>query len=183
MKENNFWIFGYGSIIWDNNDIKPIKSVDSKLVGAHRRFNKKSTLNRGTKEFPGLALGLEYNGECHGRAFLINEESFKVLKRREGGYNEILTPNDNIKIFDSKGNIIENCIVFFPNTKGENYLTPDITLNEKANIIIAGKKGTKSNAKEYLKQIKCFLNEYNIEDEEVESLYNLVFNNIMLNRS
>lgn len=175
MKENNYWIFGYGSIIWDNNDIKPIKSIDSKLIGAHRSFNKKSTLNRGTKEFPGLALGLEYGGECYGKAFLINEESYEDLKKREGGYNEIKAPNDDIEILDSEGDIIKDCIVFFPNTTGKNYLSPDTTLQEKADIIIKGKEGTKSNAKDYLKQIKGFLNEYNIEDKEVESLYDLVF--------
>ncbi|MEN8185512.1 MAG: gamma-glutamylcyclotransferase [Bacteroidota bacterium] len=179
MMENNYWIFGYGSIIWDNNDIKPVKSIDSKLVGAHRSFNKKSTLNRGTKKFPGLALGLEYGGECHGKAFLINQESFEVLKKREGGYKEIKTPNRDIEILDSQGNIIEDCIVFFPNSTGKNYLPPNTSLKEKANIIIVGKEGTKSNAKDYLKQIKNFLNEYGIEDNEVEGLYKLVFKNIL----
>ncbi len=179
MTENNYWVFGYGSIIWDNGDIKPITSIDSKLIGAHRSFNKKSTLNRGTKEFPGLALGLEYGGECKGKAFQISEDSFKVLKKREGGYNEIKTPNKKIKILNTKGNIIKGCIVFFPNTSGKNYLPKDTTLQEKADIIIKGKRGSKSTAKDYLKQIKQFLNEYGIEDEEVEALYDLVFNNIM----
>jgi len=173
------WIFGYGSIIWENEDISPIESIDAVLIGAHRSFNKKSTVNRGTKEFPGLALGLEYGGDCQGKAFLINEKSFKVLQKREGGYYEINTPNEKIKIIDSNGKIIMDCIVFFPNTYGKNYLSKDITLEEKANIIKKGKTGTKSDAKEYLKEIKQFLNVYDIEDKEVESLYKLVFNNIM----
>jgi len=179
MKKNDYWVFGYGSIIWQNKDIKPIEIVDAELIGAHRSFNKKSTVNRGTKKFPGLALGLEYGGKCFGKAFLINEESFAVLKRREGGYNEIKTPNAKIKILDTNGNTIEDCIVFFPNTSGKNYLKPETTLDEKALIIKAGSKGTKSNAKEYLKEIKEFLNKYGIEDEEIEALYELVFNNIM----
>ncbi|WP_430908044.1 gamma-glutamylcyclotransferase [Maribacter sp. 2-571] len=179
MSKISFWVFGYGSIIWQNEDIKPIDIVDAELVGAHRSFNKKSTVNRGTKKFPGLALGLEYGGKCFGKAFQVNEESFKILKRREGGYNQIKTPNDKIKISDIKGNIIEDCIVFFPNTSGKNYLNPNTTLQEKADIIRAGGQGTKSNAKEYLKEIKGFLNEYGIEDEEIEILYTLVFNNIM----
>ena len=179
MKVNNYWIFGYGSIIWDNKDINPIKSIDAELIGAHRSFNKKSTVNRGTKEFPGLALGLEYGGKCYGKAFLISKESFEVVQKREGGYNEIKTPNDEIKILDFEENIIDGCIVFFPNTSGKNYLPPSTTLVEKANIIKTGKEGTKSNAKEYLKEIKNFHNEYKIEDDEVEELYKLVFNNIM----
>jgi cation transport protein ChaC len=59
-------IFGYGSIIWDNKDVSPQEVFDAKLIGAHRSFNKKSTVSRGTKESPGLVLGLEYEGECHG---------------------------------------------------------------------------------------------------------------------
>ena len=179
MKGNNYWIFGYGSIIWDNEDINPIESIDAELIGAHRSFNKKSTVNRGTKEFPGLALGLEYGGKCYGKAFLISKESFEIVKKREGGYNEIITPNNDIKILDNNGSIIEDCIVFFPNTTGKNYLKPDTTIQEKVNIIIKGKKGTKSDAKDYLKQIKGFLNEYDIEDDEIETLYKLVFYNIM----
>lgn len=179
MIKKNYLIFGYGSIIWENKDIEPIEIIDAELIGAHRSFNKKSILNRGTKEFPGLALGLEYGGKCYGKVFLINEESFEVLKKREGGYNEIKTPNNDIKILDSDGDIIEDCIVFFPNTTGENYLIIGTTLREKANIIIAGKEGTKSNGRDYLKQIKKFLNNYDIEDEEVENLYDLVFNRII----
>lgn len=136
-------------------------------------------MNRGTKEFPGLALGLEYGGECVGKAFQISIDSFKVLKKREGGYNEIKTPNNDIKILDFEENIIEDCIVFFPNTYSKNYLPPSTTLIEKANIIRTGKDGTKSNAKQYLNEIKNFLNEYKIQDDEVEELYKLVFNNIM----
>lgn len=175
MKESNYWVFGYGSIIWDNEDIKPIKIIDAELIGAHRSFNKKSTVNRGTMEFPGLALGLEYGGKCFGKAFLINEESFDVLKKREGGYNQIKTPNDKIKISDISENIIEGCIVFFPNTSGKNYLDPSTTLKEKAKIIGVGEKGLKSDAKEYLKEIKEFLNKYGIQDEEIELLHELVF--------
>lgn len=179
MNVNNYWIFGYGSIIWDNEDICPIKSIDAELIGAHRSFNKKSTVNRGTKEFPGLALGLEYGGKCFGKAFLISKESFEVVQNREGGYNKITTPNDDIKILDFEKNIIDGCIVFFPNTTGKNYLKPNTTLQEKAKIIIAGKNGTKSDAKDYLKQIKDFLNKYDIEDDEVENLYKLVFKNTL----
>lgn len=179
MIKKYYYIFGYGSIIWENKDLEPIDIIDAKLIGAHRSFNKKSTVNRGTKEFPGLVLGLEYGGECQGKVFLISDKSFKILQTREGGYDEMYTPKNNIKIIDSNGELIADCIVFFPNISGKNYLNIDTSIEEKADIIKKGKKGTKSDAKEYLKEIKHFLNENNIQDDEVESLYKLVFDTIV----
>lgn len=177
FEKNNFLVFGYGSIIWDNNDVEPMKVIDAKLIGAHRSFNKKSIKSRGTKDNPGLVLGLEYGGECQGKVIEINKENYSKILRREGGYIPINSSiSEKIKVtYLDKPEEIKNCIVFFPNSNSPNFVNSDITLKQKAEIIINGKKGTRSDSKEYLTEIRNYLLKEGIIDIEIENLYSLVF--------
>lgn len=175
MMNTDIWIFGYGSLIWDHADLGPIGIVDAKLIGAHRSFNKKSTINRGTKSNPGLALGLEYGGTCIGKALLISQEAFKLVQSREVGYGEIHTPANGLSVETMDSKTLRRCVVFMPNKNGKNYINPDTTIQQKADIIKASKGGTRGTGKEYLSEIRRFLNEENIRDNEVEALHELVF--------
>src|SRR5690606_728434 len=164
-----------GSLIWNNEKLKPVEIIDAKLIGAHRSFNKKSTQSRGTKNKPGLALGLEYGSECQGKAIKIPENYLPDLIEREKGYLMIQTPNDSLKVIDSKNQIID-CIVFFPDSKSPNFLNNKVTVEEKAKIIIQSEQGVNGNSREYLKETYKFLKSLDIEDENVTKLYSLVFN-------
>lgn len=181
MIKKNYYIFGYGSIIWDNKDVEPIDIIDAKLIGAHRSFNKKSNVSRGTKSNPGLVLGLEYGGECQGKVIVIKEEHYSKILKREGGYEPINSSiSEKIKVISiNKDEEIENCIVFFPNPNGPNFVKPDVDLIQKAEIILKGEKGKRSDSKEYLSEIRDYLKEEGINDNEIEKLYKLVFENIM----
>ncbi|RPH65268.1 MAG: gamma-glutamylcyclotransferase, partial [Hyphomicrobiales bacterium] len=68
-----FWVFGYGSLMW-----KPgfafLDSEPALLRGLHRRLCVLSHVHRGTPERPGLVLGLDRGGSCHGMAFRIGPE-------------------------------------------------------------------------------------------------------------
>ncbi|MBW8244226.1 gamma-glutamylcyclotransferase [Muricauda oceani] len=177
MKKNStILIFGYGSIIWDNEDLEPSEIIDAKLNGAHRSFNKKSIVSRGTKENPGLVLGLEYGGDCIGKLIRIPEENYSKVLEREGGYIPKNTGESNeLEVVNLLNQKIENCIVFFPNPKGRNYLEPNVDLEEKAKIILKGEKGKRSDSKEYLREIRKYLIHNEIVDEHVEKLYKMVF--------
>jgi cation transport regulator ChaC/energy-coupling factor transporter ATP-binding protein EcfA2 len=174
IMKNKIWVFAYGSLIWNNEEFEPLEIISAKLVGAHRSFNKKSIKSRGTRDKPGLALGLEYGGECKGKAILIYESYLTELKRREGGYLPIETPNDSLEVQDDDGKTMD-CLVFLPDSKGENYLNKDVTIKEKAEIIKIGEQGDNGNAKDYLKEIYDFLKEYKIKDKDISDLYELVF--------
>lgn len=80
------WVFGYGSLIWN-----PLFEFDMKrlvtLHGWRRRFCLRTELSRGTREFPGLVLGLEPGGSCQGIAFRLAGprllDEMRLLWRRE----------------------------------------------------------------------------------------------------
>jgi len=64
------WVFGYGSLMW-----KPgfdfVEKAEARLFGYHRRLCIYSFRHRGTPERPGLVLGLDRGGSCHGMAFRV----------------------------------------------------------------------------------------------------------------
>ena len=64
------WIFGYGSLLWN-----PLLEHDERrpatLRGFHRRFCLWSRMGRGTPDNPGLVLGLDLGGSCHGLAYRL----------------------------------------------------------------------------------------------------------------
>lgn len=66
----DFWIFGYGSLMW-LPDFDFVEKRDAQLFGLHRKFCIYSHRYRGTPEDPGLVLGLAPGGSCHGVAFRI----------------------------------------------------------------------------------------------------------------
>jgi cation transport protein ChaC len=80
------WIFGYGSLVWN-----PLFHFEEKRVvtthGYHRSFCLWSRINRGTPDSPGLVLGLDRGGRCRGVAYRIAadhvENELRLVWRRE----------------------------------------------------------------------------------------------------
>ncbi|HEY4164382.1 MAG TPA: gamma-glutamylcyclotransferase, partial [Dongiaceae bacterium] len=63
-------VFAYGSLMW-NPDFPFLDVEPATLYGYHRAFCIESTHYRGTKERPGLVLGLDRGGMCIGRMFRV----------------------------------------------------------------------------------------------------------------
>ncbi|MEK7436030.1 MAG: gamma-glutamylcyclotransferase [Pseudomonadota bacterium] len=82
----DYWIFGYGSLVWN-----PLFHFEEKRVvtthGYHRSFCLWSRINRGTLDRPGLVLGLDRGGGCRGVAYRIApdkaESELRLVWRRE----------------------------------------------------------------------------------------------------
>jgi len=66
----DFWVFGYGSLMW-HPGFPHLEVRQSLLHGYHRRFCVFSHRYRGTPEQPGLVLGLDRGGCCHGMVFRV----------------------------------------------------------------------------------------------------------------
>ena len=85
-EEGGLWVFGYGSLMWRPGF--PFQAqVPGVLSGAHRALCVYSVLHRGTHEQPGLVLGLDRGGTCHGVAFRVTagaeEDTIAYLRERE----------------------------------------------------------------------------------------------------
>lgn len=94
--EGDFWLFAYGSLMW-NPEFNCLRAETARLHGYHRRLCLWSIEHRGTPENPGLVMGLDRGGSCHGQAFLIAEaEAARIidqLNQREmitGAYRSAL---------------------------------------------------------------------------------------------
>lgn len=91
-----FWVFGYGSLMW-NPGFAYEERVAALLHGSHRAFCVYSTRYRGTQDAPGVVLGLDRGGSCHGFAFRVHPahvgEVRAYLQHREmlnGVYREVM---------------------------------------------------------------------------------------------
>ncbi|MGI4812929.1 MAG: gamma-glutamylcyclotransferase [Janthinobacterium lividum] len=95
---DDFWVFGYGSLIW-NPGLPLAESCRASVRGYHRGLYLWSRVNRGTVERPGLVLGLDRGGSCHGMALRVAADdrraSLDALWRREmamGSYRPAWLP-------------------------------------------------------------------------------------------
>ncbi|MBZ9558805.1 MULTISPECIES: gamma-glutamylcyclotransferase [unclassified Modicisalibacter] len=89
----DFWLFGYGSLIW-KADFAYLERCPAHIVGWTRRFWQASHDHRGTPQAPGrVATLVESPGEhCHGMAYRITPETLAPLDHREkNGYRRVVT--------------------------------------------------------------------------------------------
>jgi glutathione-specific gamma-glutamylcyclotransferase len=85
-KGAGWWVFAYGSLLW--NPLFPVAEMrPATLRGLHRRFCLWSLASRGTRDCPGLVLGLERGGTCRGVVLrlppMLAIDELHLLWRRE----------------------------------------------------------------------------------------------------
>jgi len=74
--DEEFWVFGYGSLMW-RPGFRPAETEPARIFGYHRALCIKSEQYRGTKRKPGLVLGLDRGGSCHGMALRVPKSRLK----------------------------------------------------------------------------------------------------------
>lgn len=103
------WVFGYGSLMW-RPGFSFEKQVPAKLHGHHRALCVYSILHRGTSEKPGLVLGLDHGGDCHGVAFRIpagaENDTVAYLREREQVTDVYVEAYRSIELTDGSGRVV-----------------------------------------------------------------------------
>jgi glutathione-specific gamma-glutamylcyclotransferase len=86
MDMGDFWVFGYGSLMW-RPGFAHVETSRALLHGYRRALCIQSNVHRGTPEKPGLVLGLDRGGSCLGLAFRVPgelaDEALAYLRARE----------------------------------------------------------------------------------------------------
>lgn len=72
---DEFWVFGYGSLMW-NPGFEFMERAEALVYGYRRSLCVRSFVHRGTRDNPGLVLGLDRGGACRGMAFRISPEKW-----------------------------------------------------------------------------------------------------------
>ena len=168
---SDFWVFGYGSLIY-NPIIDHSQRAIASIYGYHRRFCLWTKIGRGTPEFPGLVLSLDYGGSCVGVAYRLEPDSaiaeLDLLWRRE-----MLTLAYNVRwlhLRTPEG--IKRGLGFVANPKSPAYAPPmpfDDTVNTVAEAF-----GFNGRCCDYLFDTLAGIKEYGIHDAAMEELANAV---------
>ncbi|WP_421693050.1 gamma-glutamylcyclotransferase [Aestuariivirga sp.] len=101
---DQFWIFGYGSLMW-RPGFTHAGIEAAQVHGYHRSLCVYSFVHRGTPEEPGLVLGLDRGGSCHGMAFSVLPEhwaeTLDYLRGREQVTSVYIEKTKNIRLLES----------------------------------------------------------------------------------
>lgn len=118
---SSLWVFGYGSLMW-NPGFDYEERVTARMSGVHRAPCIYSWVHRGTKERPGIVLGLARGGSCMGVAFRVaksNEERVvDYLRERELVTNVYLETSRRLKTSDGR---VENALTYVADPHHDQY--------------------------------------------------------------
>ena len=86
LPAGDLWVFAYGSLLW-RPGFEYRSRLRAKLYGYHRSLCVWSHTHRGTREKPGMVLGLDRGGCCCGRVYQVDafrkEQVAEYLYARE----------------------------------------------------------------------------------------------------
>lgn len=103
---SDLWVFGYGSLIW-RPGFEHKAAYPARLYGFHRSLCVYSHVHRGTPERPGLVMGLDRGGSCHGMVFHVDsahhDDVLRYLREREQATNVYLERTQPVHILERSG--------------------------------------------------------------------------------
>jgi cation transport protein ChaC len=166
----DLWVFGYGSLMWDPG-FEHLERRPALLHGFHRRFCVYSSRYRGTPDRPGLVLGLDRGGSCHGVAYRIQARrvaaSLDYLCERE-----MLTGVYRLALCRVRaGGELLRAGCFLVDRQHAQYCS--LSLEETADLISHG-RGQRGSNHAYLANTVRHLDELGIHDRQLHHLLALV---------
>ncbi|MDO5646570.1 gamma-glutamylcyclotransferase [Paracoccus sp. (in: a-proteobacteria)] len=164
------WVFGYGSLIWDPG-FAPAETARAHLTGFARSFCLRSVEHRGTRDCPGLVLGLDESpgATCSGLAMRIAESDYDevlaYLRARElvtDAYAEAVLP---LTLEDGRN---VNGLAYVMRRDHWQY-AGGLPLHEQAQIIARAQGGRGPNA-DYLLNTAQHLTDIGLPDPVMDDL-------------
>lgn len=180
--EQGFWIFGYGSLLWDPG-FEPVETQHATLVGYRRSFCMWSHHHRGTLSRPGLVLALDKSkpDSCRGLALKVSEKDSEIvlaeLRRRELISYAYYETEVELEITEL-GKI--SALTYVVNRDHHQYC--QISLEEQAHII-AKASGGRGHNKDYLTKTVYKLHDLGIGDSDLDWLHRRVQNIISVHNA
>jgi cation transport protein ChaC len=166
-KGAGWWVFGYGSLLW--NPLFPFSECRPGILrGLHRRFCLWSHASRGTRDTPGLVLGLDRGGACTGVVYRLPApvaiDELHLLWRREmvvGSYRPKW-----VRVQSA-----ERSLVALASTVRHDHpqYTGKLALDEQARVI-ARAAGAFGSSLDYLERTRVALVSHGIVDPYLETL-------------
>ncbi|SEK27242.1 gamma-glutamylcyclotransferase [Pacificibacter marinus] len=168
--ENGFWVFGYGSLLW-NPEFEFIDHAPAVLNDYARSFCMWSIHHRGSPELPGLVLALDAHkgAQCQGVAFRVGADtavkSLADLRERELVSSAYVEHHVPLRLNDGR-DITALAYVIDPSHA---QYTGNLTLNRQAEIIASATGGRGPNC-EYLFNTASHLATLGMEDDDLTIL-------------
>jgi len=166
--ESDFWVFGYGSLIWRPG----FEFLDRRVAvarGWRRRLCIYSHHYRGTPDRPGLVLGLDEGGECAGVAFRVDarlrEATVRYLRERELVTN-VYIESEIHAIFEGGESV--NALAYVADRRHSQYAAP-MDRDSLLALVRQGVGCSGDNA-EYVLNTRDHLQDLGIADPELEWL-------------
>ena len=168
--ENGFWVFGYGSLLW-NPEFDFVEHTPAVLMGYARSFCMWSIHHRGSVETPGLVLALDAQegASCRGVAFRVEAhvavQCLADLRERELVSSAYVEHHVELRLQDGR-DITALAYVIDPNHV---QYTGALSLDRQADIIAAATGGRGPNSA-YLFNTAAHLAEIGMEDHDLTAL-------------
>ncbi|MBV9555192.1 MAG: gamma-glutamylcyclotransferase [Alphaproteobacteria bacterium] len=165
------WIFAYGSLMW-HPEMRFDERRAARVYGWHRRFCLYSPEYRGTREKPGLVLGLDRGGSCRGIAYRLPQATLAreidlLWSREMTGFVYHMTP---VRIAAA-----EDRVTGFAFTVRRD--SPDYArglTDEAIARIVAASRGDRGTGRDYLANTVRHLDELGIADRGLQRIAALV---------
>jgi cation transport protein ChaC len=165
------WVFAYGSLMW-NPEMRFAERLPARIHGYHRSFCLYSPEYRGTREKPGLVLGLDRGGSCRGIAYRLAQATLAaeidlIWTRELTGGVYAFTP---VRLATAQGPV--SAYAFTVRRDSRDYagrLAHDVAAR-----IIAASRGDRGTGRDYLANTVRHLEELGIGDGALHRIERLV---------
>lgn len=168
---NDFWLFAYGSLMWDA-DFAYAETRPARLWGYHRALCLYSFDYRGTRQVPGLVLGLDRGGSCRGLGFRIRGRDRDAVlahlharETSEGEYHlkwlQLFLDGETVK---GAAFVVNHASDYYAGTR---------PVDEAARMVTQG-QGRRGACVDYLKNTVAHLREMGIRDAGLERVLQVI---------